>query len=82
MIRTLTYPENSTDETLRESGFGDSRPIVEDDRDLLTSRLLGKEVISFCAVVNSDDKGTVAVVSCCCLVWRWDRKAGSDCLRS
>ena len=82
MIRTLTYPENSTDEMLRESGFGDSRPIVEDDRDLLTSGLLGKEVISFCAVVNSDDKGTVALVSCCCLLWRWDRKAGSDCLRS
>ena len=82
MIRTLTYPENSTDEMLRESGFGDSRPIVEDDRDLLTIGLLGKEVISFCAVVNSDDKGTVAVVSCCCLLWRWDRKAGSDCLRS
>ena len=53
MIRTLTYPENSTDEMLRESGFGDSRPTVEDDRDLLTSGLLGKELISFCAVVNS-----------------------------
>ena len=65
MITTLTYPENSTDEMLRESGLGDSWPAAEDDRDLLTSGLLGKELISFCTVVNSDDKGTVALVSCC-----------------
>ena len=66
---------------LRESGLGDSWPAAEDDRDLLTSGLLGKELISFCTVVNSDDKGTVALVSCC-LLWRRDGKAGSDCLRS
>lgn len=75
-----TYPANSREGLARESGPGNSSPVVEDDRDLSISGLLGVELLSL-VTVNSQDRGRAFLCSCC-LLMRRDGKDASDCFRS
>lgn len=71
---------NSREGLARESAPGNSSPVADDDRDLLTSGLLGEELLSL-GTVNSPDRGR-AVLCSNCLLMRRDDEDASDSFRS